>query len=128
MARLSKKVRKYSEEDLLLIAQMENKIEDIKRVAEKLNRTPEAIRLRKWQLEHKAHRKRTQDEFKKRYEAQVKSTKNKSQRWSKKEELMVLESKLTDFQLANLLKRTLSSISAKRHRLLKDKKYGKRKK
>ena len=47
MATQKKKPRKYSDEDLLLIARMENTKEEIQKVAAKLKRTTEAIRLRK---------------------------------------------------------------------------------
>ena len=128
MATQKKKVRKYSDDDLLLIARMENTPEEIKRVAAKLKRTPDAIRLRKWQLEHKAQRIQTQEAFRKEYGTRITDTSSCNQRWSKEEEELVLNSKLTDFKLAEMLKRTLTSVAAKRCRLLKERKKNGRKK
>lgn len=128
MARIKKSVHPYSEEDKLLIAQMPNEASAIREMAIRLNRSAAAIKLKKWQMEHKAHRQATQQAFIKEYRTRITDIKNSNQRWSKEEEDMVLHSSLSDFQLATQLKRTLASVSAKRHRLLTERGKNGRKK
>lgn len=127
MATQKKAPKVYSDKELMMIAMMPHEAGAIAEMAKKLGRSPQAIRTKKWKMENKVYNARIQNELRKERKNKVTDTSTTNQRWSKQEEYMILHSSLTDVKLAQKLKRTLGSVAAKRCRLLKEKKNGRKK-
>lgn len=117
----------FTKEEIEIIKKTPDR--NLKDVAFALGRSYDAVRRKKWLLLNKKRDVQAKLEYKERvYKASQKDAKYTNTRWSIAEEQFVLESKLPDIEIAKELKRSVSSIQVKRHRLLQEKKNaGKRK-
>lgn len=110
----------YTLKELKLILETPDK--NMKDLAFLLNRTTDALRRKKWALLHSERDKVAKLLYKKK---QLKDSKKNAgydnTRWSVAEEKEVLESKLTDKELAVKLGRTIAAVQMKRLRLLRQK-------
>lgn len=68
-----------------------------------------------WRLQHKDKR----NEWRKRNYNKTTNAINSNKHWSQKEEKLVLMSELTDFELAQIIGRSVQAIQLRRHKLTK---------
>lgn len=114
----------YTEKELQLIK--ETPIVKLKDLAFLLGRKESSVRRKKWAMENKERDVKAKLEYKKKINEELTNGERKYNYWSKMEEDFLMESKLTDIEIAKHLKRSLGSIQVKRARLLRDKNRRKR--
>lgn len=115
----------FTEKEIELIKK--TPIKKIKDLAFILNRSPEAVRRKKWALENKKKDVKAKLNYKKKMREALCPEGRKYMLWSKSEEAFILKSPLPDKEIAKELKRSLGSVQVKRARLLKEQKKRKRK-
>lgn len=123
MARKKKKERiPFTEDEIKFI--LETPLQNLKDLAFMMKRSYDSVRRKKWALENKARDKRSKKAYRTKIQYAIKEGKRDYGYWSKMEEELILTSKLPDFELAQQLNRSVSSIQVKRVRLLKEKENG----
>lgn len=92
----------------------------LKDLAFMLKRSYDSVRRKKWAMENHHRDVQTKLNCKKKTDEEI-GVKDDYNIWTKAEEDLVLNSKLTDRELAIQMKRSIGSIQSKRYRLLKEK-------
>jgi hypothetical protein len=125
MARKKKNIRvPFTEEELQMIR--EAPLTKLKDLAFVMGREFDSLRRKKWAMENKDRDLRAKLDYKKRLLEEL-PAKQKNTRWSVKEEDLIMNSDLTDVEIAKQLGRTVGSVQTKRNRLIKDKQHGRNK-
>lgn len=122
MARKKKNIRiPFTEEELQMIR--EAPLTKLKDLAFVMGREFDSLRRKKWAMENKERDLKAKLEYKKRLQEEL-PAKHRNTRWSVKEEDLIMNSDLSDIEIAKQLGRTVGSVQVKRNRLIKDKQNG----
>lgn len=100
----------------------------LKDLAFSMNRSYSSVRRKKWALEHKEQDVAAKKRYLKRQYEALTGGKRKYDYWTPREIILIMESVMTDTELAIELGRSVQSIQIKRHRLVQAQKQKKKKK
>lgn len=95
---------------------------NLKDLAFSMNRSYSSVRRKKWALENKEQDVASKKRYIRRQYEEITGGKRKYDFWSQREIILIMESTMTDSELAMELGRSVQSIQIKRHRLIQEKK------
>lgn len=95
---------------------------NLKDLAFSMNRSYSSVRRKKWALENKEQDVASKKRYLRRQYEEITGGKRKYDFWSQREIILIMESTMTDSELAMELGRSVQSIQIKRHRLMQEKK------
>lgn len=95
---------------------------NLKDLAFSMNRSYSSVRRKKWALENKEQDVASKKRYLRKQYEEITGGKRKYDFWSQREIILIMESTMTDSELAIELGRSVQSIQIKRHRLMQEKK------
>ena len=95
---------------------------NLKDLAFSMNRSYSSVRRKKWALENKEQDVASKKRYLRKQYEEITGGKRKYDFWSQREIILIMESTMTDSELAMELGRSVQSIQIKRHRLMQEKK------
>ena len=97
---------------------------NLKDLAFSMNRSYSSVRRKKWAMEHKEQDVAAKKRYIRKQYEELTGGKRGYDFWKPREIILIMESTMTDTELAIELGRSVQSIQIKRHRIMKERKKG----